>query len=234
MKLSIVIPCYNEAKNIPLIFNKINKLKIDSKEIEFVIVENGSSDGSLKILNELNSKSKYTKIVTLASNRGYGHGIISGLRECSGEFLGWTHADLQTDLSDILIAFKILEQHNFKKKLFIKGTRHGRPFFDQLFTSCMSLFESILMSSILSDINGQPNILHRSEFEHWKNAPHDFSLDLYALYTAKKQNNIVIRFPVLFSKRIHGYSNWNTSFANKLKFIKRTIDFSFQLKKRMK
>ena len=69
-------------------------------------------------------------------------------------------------------------------------------------------------------------------FLNWENPPKDFALDLYTLYMAKKKKLEVIRFDVLFPERIHGVSTWNSGFASKWKFIKRTINFSKELKKR--
>jgi hypothetical protein len=63
-----------------------------------------------------------------------------------------------------------------------------------------------------------------------ENPPNDFSFDLYAYYLAKSNNYKIIRFPVLFPERIHGKSTWNTSLQSKIKFIKRTLDYSFKLK----
>ena len=65
------------------------------------------------------------------------------------------------------------------------------------------------------------------------NIPKDFSLDLYFLYIAQIQGLEVIRFDVTFPERIHGESSWNTGFSSKWKFIKRTLDFSFKLKKEL-
>mgnify|MGYP003327518150 CR=1 FL=1 len=64
--------------------------------------------------------------------------------------------------------------------------------------------------------------------------PKDFSLDLYAYYMAKKSRLRVKRFPVVFAERAHGVSNWNVSFISKYHFIKRTLLYSFSLKKRMR
>jgi hypothetical protein len=52
----------------------------------------------------------------LKVNQGYGFGILSGLKECTGEFLGWTHADMQTDPKDLLKAFNIIKENNFAKE----------------------------------------------------------------------------------------------------------------------
>jgi hypothetical protein len=95
----------------------------------------------------------------------------------------------------------------------------------------MSVFETMLMRKPLWDINAQPNLFTRSFFETWKNPPHDFSLDLYAYYQARRQGLTIQRFPVLFGKRAHGVSHWNVNWAAKRKFILRTVRFSLQLKK---
>ena len=51
------------------------------------------------------------RIITNEINIGYGHGILTGLDESKGEFLGWTHADLQTDISDVLKGFEIINKN---------------------------------------------------------------------------------------------------------------------------
>jgi len=233
MKLSIVVPCYNEEKNIPLILEKFNNI-IKRDDIEVILVNNGSTDNSEKVLNELVPKYKFAKVVKVEVNQGYGFGIISGLRKANGEFLGYTHADLQTDPADVLKALDIIEKQDNPKNCYIKGKRKGRPLFDQFFTIGMSLFETLYLGKVLWDINAQPNIFHKSFFERIKEScPKDFSLDLYLLYTAKKYNLKIIRFDVVFPPRVHGQSSWNTGLAAKWKFIKRTIDFSIKLKKEL-
>lgn len=231
MKLSIIVPCYNEEKNISLILEKFNSV-INNEKIEVILVNNGSTDNSEKILKELIPKYIFARTVKVDINQGYGYGILQGLKEAKGKFLGWTHADMQTDPKDVLKAYKILEENNWDENLYVKGNRKKRPFSDQFFTIGMSIFETIFMGKILYDVNAQPNIFSRSFFFSWKNPPKDFALDLYALYMAKKKKLKVVRFDVLFPERIHGVSTWNTGLASKWKFIKRTLAFSIELKKR--
>lgn len=232
MKLSIVVPCYNEGKNIPLILDRFNSI-INRDDIEVILVNNGSNDNSEKVLKELLPNYKFAKTVKVEVNQGYGFGILTGLRNAKGEYIGWTHADMQTDPNDVITALKIIEKRNIKD-IYVKGNRKGRPFFDQFFTTGMSIFESAYMRAKLWDINAQPNIFHKSFFEKWENPPKDFSLDLYVLYMARKNNIEIVRVDVLFPERIHGESSWNTGLKAKWKFIKRTLDFSFNLKKGLK
>lgn len=232
MKLSIVVPCYNEEKNIPLILEKFNKV-IDRDDIEVLLVNNGSTDNSQEVMSQLLPRYSFARVVTVENNQGYGFGITSGLKEAQGEFIGYTHADMQTDPSDVLKALGIIENQDDPKNCYVKGDRKGRSLFDQLFTWGMSGFETLYLGMKLWDINAQPNVFPKSFFESLDNIPKDFSLDLYFLYIAKKQGLNVIRFDVLFPERVHGESSWNTGLAAKWKFIKRTIDFSLKLKKEL-
>lgn len=230
MKLSIVIPCYNEAENIPLILDRFDEV-IKTNEIEVVLVNNGSTDSSEDVINSLLPKYSFARSVLVPVNQGYGYGILQGLKSCNSSYLGWTHADMQTDPKDVIKAFEIIEKSKESETVFLKGDRKGRPLFDQIFTSGMSLYETLYLKERLYDINAQPNIFPKTFFDTWEKPPYDFSLDLYALYMARKINLKVIRFKVLFPERIHGFSSWNTGIKAKWKFIKRTIDFSVKLKK---
>jgi len=233
MKITIVVPCYNEAENIPLILDRFNEV-IKDNDISVILVNNGSTDNSAEVLDELLPKYPFARIVLVPVNQGYGYGIIQGLKEAEGDYIGWTHADMQTDPNDVVKAYKLAKKYR-GEKIFIKGKRKGRPAFDEFFTKGMSTFESVYFGMQLNDINAQPNVFPKSFFDTWVEPPHDFSLDLYALYMAKKSGLRVIRFPVVFPERIHGESKWNNEgLKSKWKFIKRTLSFSFQLKKKMK
>lgn len=233
MKLSIVVPCYNEEKNIPLILEKFQSV-IGRDDIEVLLVNNGSIDNSKAVFTELVPKYTFARVVEIEANQGYGFGITSGLNEAKGEFIGYTHADMQTDPADVLKALEIIEKQDNPINCYVKGDRKGRPLFDQFFTMGMSAFESLYLGKKLWDINAQPNIFHKSFFDLVKQScPKDFSLDLYFLYKAQIDGLTVIRFDVVFPERLHGKSSWNDGLASKWKFIKRTLDFSFKLKKEL-
>ncbi len=231
MIYSIVVPCYNEKENIPLLVERFDNAIGGRTDIEMILVDNGSTDGSAEVLDELLSSHSSMRKVTVEVNQGYGYGILSGLNAAKGDYLGWTHADLQTDPADVLKALDIFEKASDPKRLLVKGNRKGRPVTDVFFTFGMSVLEFLLTGKWMSDINAQPNMFSREFYDSWKNPPHDFSLDLYALYMAKKAGMEVVRFPVRFPERIHGSSKWNTGMKAKWKFIKRTASYSFKLKR---
>ena len=233
MQLSIIVPCFNEARNLPLILKKFSSV-INRDDIEVLLVDNGSNDNSKAVLKNLLPIYRFARVISVKENQGYGFGITSGLCEAKGEFIGYTHADMQTDPGDVIKAYEIIQGQASPRDCYVKGIRIGRPIFDQFFTKGMSVFETLFLGTKLSDINAQPNVFHRSFFDKIKNGcPSDFSLDLYILYMAKKTQLNVKRFDVIFPERVNGESSWNTGFASKLKFIRRTLIFSLRLKKEL-
>ena len=232
MKLSIVVPCYNEADNIPLILERFDEV-IKTDEVEVILVNNGSTDNSAVVLDELLPNYSFARTVFVQVNQGYGYGILQGLNAAEGDYIGWTHADMQTDPADVLKALDIINNSK-DKNIYVKGSRKGRPAFDQFFTWGMGIFETIYFKTPMDDINAKPNVFPKGFYEGWDNPPYDFSLDLFAVYTAKKAGLLIVRFPVLFPERIHGESKWNNEgLKSKWKFIKRTIQFSKELKHKL-
>jgi len=230
MKFTLVIPCYNEAANLPLLLERCKAIA-KKPGAEIILVDNGSTDTTPEVLKQLLPRYPGCHSVHVEVNRGYGFGIISGLQVANGDILAWTHADMQTDPQDILRGLSEFEVHG--SDLFVKGKRYGRPPIDMVFTVGMSVFETLLLVMPMWDINAQPTMFSREFFNTWQEPPDDFSLDLYAYYQAQVQGLKVQRFPVYFGERMHGISRWNVNWEAKRKFIRRTVNFSFQLKKNL-
>jgi glycosyltransferase involved in cell wall biosynthesis len=233
-RLSLVIPCFNERKNLPLLIARIAERFGGSSELEVVLVDNGSSDGSSPLFLEAAAQQRVIRSVRVEVNRGYGFGILAGLDAARGRYLGFCHADMQTDPADALVALRLIGESPHPERLYLKGRRYGRPLNDVLFTVGMSAFETALLRVPLWDINAQPNVFPRAFYEAVRGgAPHDFSLDLYLYHAAKSHGLEIVRFPVRFAERAHGVSHWNIDWRSKLKFIRRTVEFSLELQRRI-
>lgn len=230
MRLSLIIPCYNEAANIPLLLERCKKLA-ENPKIEIILVDNGSTDNTAEVLEKLLPAYPGCRSIHVKNNQGYGYGIISGLKAAEGKILAWTHADMQTDPLDVLRGLELFDMHG--DNIFVKGKRYGRPLMDVAFTVGMSIFETLLLSKPMWDINAQPTLFSKDFFDSWTSPPDDFSLDLYAYYQAQVVGLKLHRFPVRFGERAHGVSHWNVNWAAKRKFIRRTVNFSLQLKKKI-
>ena len=226
--LSVIIPCYNESENISEIYNKLSRFDND---IEIVFVDNGSTDNTAERISEkiAETNSSNIKCVSVTKNIGYGHGIMSGVNSASGEVLSWTHADLQTDPSDLLEAYKIYAAHPQYPHCILKGRRVGRNFFDAMFTAGMSLLSTVLLRAPLSDVNAQPKMFHRNFLKKLPNPPRDFSLDLYLLYQARIHKYPILEHKVHFGKRLYGESKGGGTLKGKLELIQRTLKYMLQL-----
>ncbi len=223
---SVIVPCYNEEENIPLIVSKFHKIiKESDEEIEVIFVNNGSIDDSKKIFAQNISKANQDiKVLNIEKNIGYGHGILSGLKIAKGDILAWTHVDLQTDPADVLVALNEYNRYN-DSQIVIKGKRRNRNLLDSFFTWAMQVYCTIALKIKLNDINAQPKLFSKTFFnQHFSFAPQDFSLDLFLLIKAKKFG-LIKTIDVKFNKRKYGEAKGGGSIKGKVKLIQRTINY---------
>jgi glycosyltransferase involved in cell wall biosynthesis len=224
----IIIPCFNESDGLLNLIDECRAvIELSNNSLGFILVNNGSDDGSEQIFDEVIGKYPNIEIVNLPLNQGYGGGILAGLKSSNAQIIGWTHADLQTPLIDCLEASQTIEAG----ASFVKGYRKGRPISDRIFSRGMGLFESALFGSRLEEVNAQPTLFNKNFYERWRNPPTDFSLDLYALVMAVRNGSRIQRVKVEFLPRQFGQSKWNMGVKSRVKFIRRTIKYSLELRK---
>jgi glycosyltransferase involved in cell wall biosynthesis len=226
MRLSLVIPCYDEAASLPELIARCTALA-EAGGIEVILVDNGSRDSTPRILEQL-PKDGPVRALRLPENRGYGGGIIAGLAEAKGEIIGYTHADLQADPAD---ALKALAQFESGPAL-VKGKRVGRRWSEALFSLGMAGFESLLFGRIFSEVNAQPTLFPRDFLGRLAEPPRDWGLDLYIYLAALRERLPLRRVEVRFPPRRHGQSHWNTGWSARWRFIRRVIGYSWKLRRR--
>lgn len=227
-KFSIVVPCYNESRNLAPLLEGFS-VRLGRDDVELIVVDNGSSDGTAAELGRLLPLYPFARSVRVEVNKGYGFGILSGLAAAAGEYAGWTHGDLQFDPAAIAEAAGLIERYG-GGKIFVKGLRRGRPLADRIFTAAMSVFETLLLGTRLRDINGQPTLFHRALMKTWTSPPHDFSLDLYAYVSAVRSDFKILRFDVVNAVRSTGESSWNRGLLARLRLAALMISSSVRMR----
>ncbi|MCX6779492.1 MAG: glycosyltransferase family 2 protein, partial [Candidatus Magasanikbacteria bacterium] len=134
MKISIILPIYNEEKNIPILYEELRGvlMNLESNKIiensEIICVNDGSRDNSLQILKELAVKDGHVKIINFRNNFGQTAALSAGITAASGDLLIPMDADLQNDPKDIL---KFIEKINEGYSM-VSGWRKDRK--DHLFS----------------------------------------------------------------------------------------------------
>lgn len=214
--LSIIVPCHNEEKNLPLIAEQF--LTLHAKQpFELIFVNNASNDGSAVVFQDLQNNPQYSFLrVVEEKTPGYGLAIMTGLKAAKGNILAWTHADLQTDPEDVFRAYSKYRKstgHNI-----VKGYRRKREsFIDVIFTMSMTIISIVFLKMNLKDINAQPKLFSRDLYNLMKSPPNDFSLDLYLLYIAKEKGYNILTIPVFFKQRKNGKSKSAPNLRGKIK-----------------
>lgn len=234
LEFQLVLPCYNESKSLQFLVERAataaKEAGYDSSRFQLVLVENGSRDNSKDVLEEL-EKSKwapwFTKVLVI-QNMGYGYGVLQGLKATQAPIIGWSHADQQCDPKDAFIALKKLKDSN-ESLVLVKGIRSGRNWKDQWVTHIFETLACLILGVKTKELNAQPKVFSRELLQSMGDAPNNFAFDLYVLYSALKAGYRILTIPVLFPPRVHGVSNWASTFLGRYKTILGMIQYMFQL-----
>lgn len=154
MKLSVIIPVYNEEKTIKEIIERLHKTKL---VFEIIVVNDFSSDNTEKILNSLRKNvvlSKNIKIINHSKNLGKGAAIRSGLSIASGDYVLIQDADLEYDPQDISKLLKPI--HDGKAEVVFgsrfTGEHRNLLFWHMLANKFLTFLTNILYDTTLSDM----------------------------------------------------------------------------------
>ena len=153
MKLSIIIPCYNELNTLNDIINATRKLHYDNKEI--ILIDDFSSDGTRELIKK-SIEAKVDKVIYHDRNIGKGAAVRSGIIAATGDILVIQDADLEYDPEEIL---KIIEPIlNGKADVvygsrFVGATPHRVLYFwhlvaNKLLTTLSNMFTNITLTDM--------------------------------------------------------------------------------------
>jgi len=113
IEISVVVPVYNEEGSLPLLVPKlVEVLKNLERSYEMIFVDDGSSDGSRRILREMVSQYPSLRILRLKENRGLSTALLAGMREAQGEKIVTLDSDLQIDPNDIPRLLEYLDRYD--------------------------------------------------------------------------------------------------------------------------
>lgn len=120
MKLSIVIPVYNEVGLVRKVLRKLNNLKIKGINKELIVIDDGSTDGTTKLLDSYKNNYHY-RLFKHPKNLGKGAAVKTGLRNLTGQIVIIQDADLEYDIKDYPELLKPILDNQTK---FVLGSRH--------------------------------------------------------------------------------------------------------------
>lgn len=225
--LSVVIPFYNEEKNIERVLKEIgDALTQTAIPYEFICVNNGSGDQTGAILARL-SGTDYIKIVTVDINQGYGWGVIRGLGAASKEWVTIVSGDGQVDPHDILKAYDAMVKTGAD---IVKPRRTTRD--DGLYRRLISFVYNAIMKIVFRlpgwDFNAPPKIIKKEFLQKISLESKNSFLDPELLIKAKDLGAKIVEVQVTYRERTTGEGH--TGLKTIFEFIIDIIRWRFSLK----
>ena len=190
MKLSIVIPCYNESKDI---VNNVSKVKdyLNEKQIdhELILMNDGSKDNTKEVIESIEG------VIALSyeKNRGKGGAVKYGIEHATGDYVLFMDADLSTDISAIEKVIELAPNYDL-----ILGSRHAKgsvikkkqPFLRVFIGRCCRLLVKMLFHTKFKDTQCGFKAMRTDVAKKIveKQLINDFAFDVEYLYIAKLNN----------------------------------------------
>lgn len=114
MKLSVVLPCYNEEENIVTAVHDVESWMQQSKiQGEIIVVNDGSTDTSFTVLKKLEKKVPLLRIVNLPKNGGYGIAVRAGCDAATTDLIAFMDSDLQFHAQDLSLLLEHMDTYAF-------------------------------------------------------------------------------------------------------------------------
>ena len=200
MKLSVIIPVYNEVESIQVILKRVQATKLIH---EIIVVDDGSKDGTRDVLKKLDGKNG-VHIILHEHNKGKGAAVRTGMAAAKGDILLIQDADLEYDPRDYP---KLLEP--IKEGLadvlygsrFLGGSHRVTMFWHMVANRMLTFMTNILYNTILTDMETGYKVFRREVINGM--VLHANSFDFEPEFTAKvlKRNFRIFEVPITFNPR---------------------------------
>lgn len=200
MKLSIIIPTYNEEKTVAQVLEEILALDTFSWKKEIIVVDDCSDDSTQNLLTQF---SKQIKIVRHSKNRGKGAAIRSGLKKATGDYLIIQDADLEYNPQDIR-GLVVVAQNNPCFAIFgsrFRGRHEDTIFGHKLGNLFLTLLTNLFYGAALSDMETCYKLIPIKYLKKIKLSGNRFDFEPEITAKLLKSNVGILEVPINYQKR---------------------------------
>ena len=200
MKLSVIIPVYNEVESIQVILKRVQAQKLAN---EIVVVDDGSKDGTRDVLKEMDGKDG-VRIILHEQNKGKGAAVRTGMAAAKGDVLLIQDADLEYDPRDytaLLAPIKEGIADVVYGSRFLGGSHRVTMFWHMVANKMLTFITNILYNTILTDMETGYKVFRREVLDGM--VLHANSFDFEPEFTAKilKRKFRIFEVQIAFNPR---------------------------------
>lgn len=212
MKLSIIIPVFNEEKTVSEILKKVTEITIAGVEKQIIVVNDGSSDGTRKVISSFPALSKI-RLINHEKNSGKGAAIRTGIKNASGDYIIIQDADLEYNPRDIVKLVKPILEGESKV---VYGTRLKRmPSFSKeertpqfllhyVGNKFLSLLTSILYGQWITDMETCYKLFPKKAVQDVKLNSRGFEFEPEITVKLLKKGYRILEIPISTKPRGYG------------------------------
>ena len=149
MKISLIIPCYNEEESLSPFYKELNRVTAEMADYDFemLFIDDGSKDKTLSILKNLAEEDKRVKYISFSKNFGKESAMYAGFCNSTGDYTAVMDADMQDPPALLQDMVKILEGGEYDSVATRRQTRKGEPkirsFFARMFYKIMGKISTL-------------------------------------------------------------------------------------------